>query len=325
MTHNSRTDAPEASALVRAYEQMARIRRTEEAIADLRDRGEIVGSVHLSCGQEAIPVGVVSQRAERDVVFGNYRGHGWAIACGVPVELIIAELTGRAAGVSGGRGGSANFTAPEWGFFGENAIIGAQPPMAVGAALASRFDGSDRVAITVFGDGAANAGGIYEAFNMAGAWKLPVVFVLENNLYSELTPIASMVADPNLSRRGESFGVPGVRVDGNDPLAVGAAAAAAISRARAGHGPTLIEAMTYRIVGHYIGDAETYRTREEVDDAKRREPLVVTRARLLHEGVAVEELEALERSVEGEVARAIEDALAGELADAAAVREHLYA
>lgn len=311
--------------LALAYEQMLRIRRTEETIAELREAGEIVGSVHLSCGQEAIPVGVCSQRREDDVVFGNYRGHGWAIACGAPPERVIAELCGRADGVSGGRGGSAHFSAPEWGFMGENAIIGAQPPMAVGSAIAAKLDGSDRVTITVFGDGASNQGGVYEAFNMAGAWKLPVVFVIENNVYSELTPIASMVANPDLSDRGEPFGIPGTTVDGNDPVAVAEATAAALERARAGEGPSLIQAMTYRIVGHYIGDAEVYRSREEVEAAKEREPLVVARARLLEQGMGEQDIDAIGERVEREIAAAREAALASPLADVTKIREHLYA
>jgi TPP-dependent pyruvate/acetoin dehydrogenase alpha subunit len=238
--------------LIALYEEMLRIRYTEEAIENLRAEGQIAGSVHLSSGQEAVPVGVVARRAEQDTVFGNYRGHGWAIACGAPPERVIAELAGRKDGVCGGRGGSAYFSAPEWGFMGENAIVGAQVPMAVGAALAARYDDSERVAIAVFGDGAVNQGAVYEALNMAGAWKLPVVFVLENNLYSELTPIAAMVADPDLWKRGDALGVFGTRVDGNDPIAVAGVAGAAIQKAREGDGPSLIQADTYRLAGHYI-------------------------------------------------------------------------
>jgi len=307
------------------YEQMLRIRGTEEAIEDLREDGQVVGSVHLSCGQEAVPVGVVAERSPQDPVFGNYRGHGWALACGAPPENVLAELAARALGVSGGRGGSAFFSAPEWGFYGENAIIGAQVPMAVGAALAARYDDSDRVAITVFGDGAANQGAVSEAFNMAGAWKLPVVFILENNVYSELTPIADMVSDPDLSRRGEPFGIPGLRVDGNDPEAVADAAGAAIRKARAGEGPTLIQADTYRIAGHYIGDAETYRDEAELEAARRAEPLVVARARLLELGVPAADVETTERRVEEELKTAVATALASPPSDPEKIREHLYA
>jgi TPP-dependent pyruvate/acetoin dehydrogenase alpha subunit len=308
-----------------AYEQMLRIRRTEETIERLRADGQIAGSVHLSCGQEAVAVGVVARRQPQDPIFGNYRGHGWAIACGAPPEKVIGELAGRSIGVSGGRGGSANFSAPEWGFFGENAIVGAQAPMAVGAALAARFDESHRVAITVFGDGAANQGAVFEALNMAGAWKLPVVFILENNRYSELTPISATVADTDLSRRGEPLGVPGVRVDGNDPDAVAGVAATAFDAARAGRGPTLIEAETYRIAGHYIGDAESYRTQEELDEAKEDEPIVRLRARLLTDGLSEAELDAIELAVASEVSAAAEAALAAPLADVSMLTEHLYA
>jgi pyruvate dehydrogenase E1 component alpha subunit len=315
----------DSASLLGFYEQMLRMRSTEEAIEELRGEGHVVGSVHLSCGQEAVAVGVIAERAPHDPVFGNYRGHGWAIACGVPPTKVIAELAGRADGVSGGRGGSAFFSAPEWGFFGENAIIGAQLPMAVGAALAARHDGSERVAITVFGDGAANQGAVSEAFNMAGAWKLPVVFVLENNVYSELTPIAAMVSDPDLSNRGEPFGIPGVRVDGNDPEAVAGVAATAIERAREGSGPTLIHADTYRITGHYIGDAESYRDKAELEGARAAEPLVVCRARLLDSGTSATVIEEVEHRVKAETEEAIATALAGPLSDGDRIMEHLYA
>lgn len=311
--------APDLS-LHEAYGRMLLLRRVEEAIADLRQRGEIMGSVHLCCGQEAIPVGMLCHRAEQDTIFSTYRGHGWALACGTPPEAVIAELAGRARGASGGRGGSPYFSAPEHGFYGENAIIGAHVPMAVGAALASRYDDSDRVAVAVLGEGATNQGAVYEAFNLAGAWKLPVVFVIENNLYSELTPIASTVSDVPLYRRGEPFGIPGERVDGNDPLAVAQVARAAFDGARAGDGPRLIEAMTYRIVGHYIGDAEVYRTEEEVEHAKRDEPLVRARAQLDDADIA-----AIDERVNTAVDVAVEQALAGERAPVDRVLHHLYA
>lgn len=311
--------APNLS-LLEAYARMLVLRLVEEAISDLRERGDVSGSVHLGCGQEAIPVGMLSQRAEPDAIFSTYRGHGWALACGTPPEAVIGELAGRAIGASGGRGGSPHFSAPEHGFYGENAIIGAHVPMAVGAALASRHDGSERVALAVFGEGAINQGAVYEAFNLAGAWKLPVVFVIENNLYSELTPIESVVSDEPLYKRGEPFGIPGERVDGNDPLAVAKVARTAFDGARSGDGPCLIEAMTYRIVGHYIGDAETYRTEEEVEQAKRDEPLVRARAQL-----DASEVAAVDERVGAAVEAAVEQALAGEHASVDHVFDHLYA
>lgn len=311
--------------LARAYESMVRIRRTEETISKLRVDGVLVGSIHLCNGQEAIPVGATSALGDRDVVFGNYRGHGWALACGVPPERLIAELAGRVSGISGGRGGSAYFTAPEFGFYGENAIIGAQLPQAVGAALAGRFDGTNRCVVTVLGDGAMNQGAVYEAFNLAGAMRLPVVFVLENNLYSELTPISAMVADPDLYRRGDPFGVPGRRIDGNDPATVATAVGEALDRARSGAGPSLIEAMTYRLAGHYIGDAQTYRSRAEVEAAAAKEPLVRARDALRAAGLGDTTIDAIDTRVGDEVAEATRSALAADPAPVAKVKEHLYA
>lgn len=307
-----------------AYEQMLILRAVEDAIGDLKAEGLVAGSVHQGSGQEAVPVGVVSQRAEEDLVFGNYRGHQWALACGVSPTALIGELCGRAIGICSGRGGSAQFTAPEVGFMGENAIIGAQVPMAVGAVLANRYDGSSRVAVTVFGDGASNQGAVFEAMNMAGAWRLPVIFVLENNVYSELTPIKAVTADVPLSRRGEPFGIPGVEVDGNDPLAVAEVAAAAFERARSGQGPTLIEAHTYRIVGHYIGDVESYRDADELEHAKQREPLVRARENLTS-AISEEEIATIEARAERVVAEAVAEVRAAAPADAGAVKEHLYA
>ena len=304
---------------------MLRIRLTEEAILSLRLAGTIVGSVHLSNGQEAIPVGVVGVREPQDVVFATYRGHGWALACGLPVVELLGELCGRATGVNGGRGGSAYLSAPDHGFYGENSIVGAGAPLAVGAALASRYDSSRRVAIAVFGDGALNQGSVHEALNMASAFDLPVVFVCENNGYSELTRIEAMVKDPILSNRAAGYGIPGVRVDGNDPAAVRTVAADAIARARAGGGPTLIEALTQRIVGHYIGDAETYRRPGELDTARENEPLARLRRYFTEAGLDEAAVADLERPVRDEVEQAVSEAIGAPFADPSTVLEHLYA
>lgn len=303
---------------------MLRIRLTEEAVLALRLAGTIVGSVHLSNGQEAIPVGVVGARELQDVVFATYRGHGWALACGLPVASLLGEACGRASGVNGGRGGSAYMSAPDYGFYGENSIVGAGAPMAVGAALAARYDGSRRVAIAVFGDGALNQGSVHEAMNMASAFDLPVVFVCENNGYSELTRIEAMVKDPILSNRAEGYGIGGVRVDGNDPAAVRTVAAEAIARARAGGGPTLIEALTQRIVGHYVGDAETYRRAGELDGARDDEPLARLRRRFMEAGLDEAAIAELERPVRDEVEQAIGEATGSPFADQSTVLEHLY-
>jgi len=305
-------------------EQMYRIRFFEEKVMELRLSGSIVGSVHLCIGQEAVPVGALSCRAKQDAVFATYRGHGFALACGVPPVSLFAELMGRANGVNAGRGGSAYFSAPQYGFYGENSIVGAGAPIAVGAALAARFDQSQRVAICVFGDGAMNQGAVHEALNMAAAFDLPVVFICENNFYSELTPIHKMVKDPLLYKRAAAYGMPGQRVDGNDPESVQAAMRKALERARAQQGPSLIEAVTARLVGHYIGDPEAYRQPGELDRIKAEEPIVRLRSKLTSK-VEAAVLDSLKERVFQEIERAAEQALASPLADASQIMEHLYA
>jgi pyruvate dehydrogenase E1 component alpha subunit len=303
---------------------MWRIRALEEKVRELRLSGEIVGSVHLSIGQEAGPVGFCTELAAEDALFATYRGHGWAMARGVPVEPMLAELAGRATGLNGGRGGSAYFTAPAYGFHGENSIVGAGAPIAVGAALAGRHDGTGRVAVTVFGDGALNQGATHEAMNFAAAFKLPVVFVCENNLYSELTPIADMVGEPELWRRAAGYGMPGHWVDGNDPAAVREAAATAIARAHDGLGPTLLEMVTERLVGHYIGDAEQYRPPGEVERARKTEPIVRLRAALTEAGVPAQAQDDCETRARAEIETAAAAALAAPLADPSTGKDHVY-
>jgi pyruvate dehydrogenase E1 component alpha subunit len=232
---------------------------------------------------------------------------------------------GRAGGVNGGRGGSAYFTAADYGFHGENSIVGAGAPLACGAALAGRYDGSGRVAVSVFGDGAMNQGAVHEALNFAAAFRLPVVFICENNRYSELTPISGMVGNPRLSERAAGYGMPGRRVDGNDAEAVRFHVRDAIEVAREGGGPTLLECMTDRLVGHYIGDAETYRQPGELDRIRSREPIARLRAGLLADGVPEAEIDAVERRAREEMAAAAAAAQAEPLADPATAREHLYA
>jgi pyruvate dehydrogenase E1 component alpha subunit len=309
---------------LRDLRDLWRIRLLEERIRDLRLAGDIVGSVHLCIGQEAGPVGVCGVLEPQDALFATYRGHGWALARGVPAAPLLAELLGRADGLNGGRGGSAYFTAPRYGFHGENSIVGAGLPIAVGAALAARYDGSGRVAVTVFGDGALNQGASHEALNMAAAMRLPVLFVCENNRYSELTPIDDMVAEPQLWKRARGYGMLGRRVDGNDVAAVREATVQAAERARAGRGPTLLELMTERLVGHYIGDAELYRRPGEVDDALTREPIRRLADALLAAGVAQHELDAAHEAARHEIDDATQQALASPPADPRTAEEHVY-
>ncbi|MDW5596242.1 thiamine pyrophosphate-dependent dehydrogenase E1 component subunit alpha [Conexibacter stalactiti] len=316
---------PAGAALAGQFAAMLRIRRFEERIEKMRHAGEVIGSVHLCIGQEAIPVGARAALEERDALFSTYRGHGWALACGVPAEALFGELLGKRTGVNGGRGGSAYFSAPSYGFYGENSIVGGGAPIAAGAALAARYDGSGAIALTAFGEGAMNQGSVHEALNFAAAFDLGVIFVIENNRYSELTPTKDMVRDDELWKRAAAYGIPGVRVDGNDPLAVRDAVAEAAARARAGEGPTVVETMTERLVGHYIGDGEAYRQEGEVAAAREREPLVVARAALLDGGMSADSLEELVTSVEAEIDAAAAAALAAEPADTTTVREHLHA
>jgi pyruvate dehydrogenase E1 component alpha subunit len=304
--------------------QVWRMRAFEEKVRELRLAGDAVGSIHLGIGQEAIPVGAAGLIEPDDAVFATYRGHSWAIACGVPPAALFGEVLGRATGVNGGRGGSAHLTAPAHRFFGENSIVGAGAPIAVGAALAGRFDGTNRVALSVFGDGAMNQGAVHEAMNLAAAMSLPVVFVCENNTWSELTPIAEMVRDPRLHRRADAYGMPGERIDGNDPAGVRERLGAAFALARAGGGPTLVEALTARLVGHYIGDAEQYRRPGELDEARRREPAVGLAAGLRAAGAAEETIAGAESTARAEIEEAAAEALAAPLADPATAKEHLY-
>jgi TPP-dependent pyruvate/acetoin dehydrogenase alpha subunit len=325
MTTQPNAPAVASQKLVEAYTAMLRIRVVEETVLDMRLAGTVVGSVHLEMGQEAIPIGVVGARAPGDAVFATYRGHGWALACGLGVQPLFAELAGRVGGPNDGRGGSAYFSDPEHGFYGENSIVGGGVPIAVGAAIAGRFDGSGRAAITVFGDGATNQGSVHESMNLAAAMRLPVLFVCENNGLSELTRINDMVGQPELYRRAAGYGMEGLRVDGNDPFTVREAAAAALARARAGGGPTFLEVMTQRITGHYIGDAEQYRLPGELDAALADEPLARIRAQFTAAGLDDAAIAAIEAPVRDEVAQARAAVEALPFVDPSTVREHLYA
>jgi len=304
--------------------QVWRMRAFEEKVRDLRLAGDAVGSIHLGIGQEAIAVGAAELIGPDDAVFATYRGHCWAMACGAAPAALFGEVLGRATGTNGGRGGSAHLSAPAHRFFGENSIVGAGAPIAVGAALAGRFDGSGRVAITVFGDGAMNQGAVHEAMNFAAAMNLPVVFVCENNTWSELTPTDEMVRDAVLYRRAAAYGIPGERIDGNDPAVVRDRLGDAVELAREGGGPTLVEAMTARLVGHYIGDAEQYRRPGELDEARRREPVTRLSGQLRAAGVDETVIEGAESDARAEMERAAAEALAAPLADPATAKDHLY-
>ena len=327
-THQTSPPAvdPESDTLLAYLDSMVRIREFETEVARLRADGTIVGSVHLCSGQEAIYTGATAALdPTRDLVFPTYRGHGWALACGAPLDGMFAELMGRESGVNGGRGGSAYLSVPEVGMMGENSIVGAGAPIAAGAALAARFDGSGRVTVAAFGDGAVNQGSVHEAFNFAAVLAIPVVFVVENNHWSELTPITATTASDRLFKRAAAYGMPGVRVDGNDAAAVHHVMTHAVRHAREGRGPTLVEAMTDRIVGHYIGDAQHYRAEGELDRITSAEPIARLIAKLTENGVDRARIDMTVGGATAQVLAASKRAQAMPLADPTTALEHLYA
>ena len=311
--------------LVDAYRAMLTIRRFEERVLELRLADEIAGSVHLSGGQEAIPVGALAALESDDRVIATYRGHGWAVACGIPLVSLFAETLGRASGTNGGRGGSAYLSSPEHRFLGENSIVGAGLPIANGVGLAAQLSGSGRVAIVSFGDGATSQGATHEALVMAAARKLPVIFVCENNDWSEMTPIAAIAPLQNLADRAPAYGLHGETVDGNDPECVAEAIAAAAERARSGGGPSFVECKTVRLMGHYQADVEHYRDSDDRESSALRDPLPRLRLRLVADGLAEEEMiRGLEETVAADVLAASLEALADPPPDPETAAAHVY-
>jgi len=303
---------------------MLTIRRFEERVLELRMTDEIAGSVHLCGGQEAIPVGALAALEPEDRVIATYRGHGWALACEIPLVTMFAEILGRASGTNEGRGGSAYLSSPEHRFLGENSIVGAGLPIANGVALAAQLSSSGNVVVVSFGDGATSQGATHEGLVMAVARRLPVVFVCENNDWSEMTPISAIAPLRDLAERAPGYGMPGETVDGTDPQSVAEAIGAAAERARGGGGPTFVECKTVRLMAHYHADIEHYRDPTEREAATLRDPLPHLRQRLLEGGLADEpSLVGLERAVADDVLDASERALAEPQPDPAAARTHV--
>lgn len=258
-----------------AYRSMATIRRFEEQILDLGREGLIAGSIHLCLGQEAIPVGTLAALQPQDRVLSTYRGHGWALACGSDPTALMAEIAQRAAGVNGGRAGSPLLSDPEHGFLGENSIVGAGAPIAGGVALASQYQGTDRVVVTSIGDGAMNQGSTTEGMIFAAARNLPVIFLCENNGWAEMTPTAAVTRGPDLTDRGEGLHIQSRVVDGGDPFAVQQAVSDAAEVCRRGEGPVFLECKTVRLSGHYNKDIEHYRPKENSEAARAGDPLTL--------------------------------------------------
>jgi pyruvate dehydrogenase E1 component alpha subunit len=267
---------------LKAYRDMLLIRRFEEKAGQMYGMGLIGGFCHLYIGQEAVVVGMQLTLTPGDQVITGYRDHGHMLACGMDPKGVMAELTGRRGGYSKGKGGSMHMFSVEKGFYGGHGIVGAQVPLGTGIAFANRYRSNGKVCLTYFGDGAANQGQVYESFNMAELWKLPVVYIIENNRYAMGTAVTRASAQTDFSRRGLSFNIPGEQVDGMDVRAVKAAGDRAVKWCRGGNGPIILEMMTYRYRGHSMSDPAKYRTREEVDKVRtEHDPIEQVRARLL--------------------------------------------
>jgi pyruvate dehydrogenase E1 component alpha subunit len=290
------------------YRDMLLIRRFEERAGQLYGMGLIGGFCHLYIGQEAVVVGMQAAMREGDQVITGYRDHGHMLACGMHPKGVMAELTGRATGYSKGKGGSMHMFSREKNFFGGHGIVGAQVPLGTGIAFANQYRKNGAVCLTYFGDGAANQGQVYESFNMAALWKLPVIYICENNQYAMGTSVQRSSSETHLFRRGASFNIPGEEVDGMDVEAVREAGRLALARARNGDGPTLLEMKTYRYRGHSMSDPAKYRTREEVDEVRtHRDPIDHVKTHLLSAGFASEdELKEIDRDVRQRVVESAE-------------------
>jgi pyruvate dehydrogenase E1 component alpha subunit len=286
------------AALLEMYERMMQIRVFEDLAGKNFAAGLVPGFVHLYAGEEAVAVGICSQLTNRDYITSTHRGHGHCIAKGVDIDGMVAELMGKSTGICKGKGGSMHIADVEKGMLGANGIVGGGIPLACGAALTAKSLGTGGVAVCFFGDGASNQGTFHEGLNLASIWNLPVVFVCENNGYAESTPVRYHCSASDIANRASAYEIPGVVVDGLDVFAVYEAAAEAIARARRGEGPTLLETKTYRYYGHFQGDQVTYRTTEELEAYKQRDPIQSLRSAILDRGIATtDELDAIDARV----------------------------
>jgi pyruvate dehydrogenase E1 component alpha subunit len=285
--------------LLQLYREMLLIRRFEERAGQLYGLGLIGGFCHLYIGQEAVGVGLQSaMTVGKDSVITGYRDHGHMLAYGIDPKVIMAELTGRAAGISKGKGGSMHMFSVDHGFYGGHGIVGAQVPLGTGLAFKHKYSDDGGVCLTYLGDGAVNQGQVYEAFNMAKLWDLPVIYAIENNQYAMGTSIKRSSSEPLLYRRGEAHRIPGFQVDGMDVLAVRGAAEVALQWTRGGKGPIIVELLTYRYRGHSMSDPARYRTREEVQDVREhRDPISHAERDLEAMGVKEEELKAIDKEI----------------------------
>jgi pyruvate dehydrogenase E1 component alpha subunit len=293
--------------LLDIYRKMVTVRTFEETAADLFLKGQIPGFLHVYVGEEAVAAGVMAHLTPQDMITSTHRGHGHAVAKGARLDMMMAELHGKKTGYCHGKGGSMHIADLDLGMLGANGIVGGGVPIATGAGLALKMKGSDRVTVAFFGDGASNTGAFYEGVNLAAVWGLPVVFICENNQYAESTPRATHQKVKYVSDRAAAFNIPGVSMDGMDVFDVYQKAGEAINQARAGQGPILLEARTYRFFGHFVGDPQPYRTKEEVEEWKKRDPILLFRQRVIGEGkIAATELDAIDAAIKKEMEAAVQ-------------------
>ena len=298
--------------LLSFYETMYRMRRFEEEVFEFYKKGMMPGLAHLYMGEEAIATGVCAALKEDDYIGSTHRGHGHLVARGAQIDKMMAEILGKEGGYSKGKGGSMHIMAMDKGILGANGIVGGEIPIATGAAYSVKYRGTDQVAVSFFGDSASNEGTFHESINMAAAWNLPIVYVIENNLYGISVDIRDVTNTPNLADRAIGYGIPGVVVDGMDVLAVHQAAEEAVKRARSGNGPTLIECKTYRWQGHHVGDPATYRERKDANEKAswtERCPVSSLKKVILAAKVPEKEIAGIEEAVEKEIQAAVQFAI----------------
>jgi len=292
--------------LIDMYRVMVRIRTFEERVVKEFKAGHIPGFLHVYTGEEAIAAGACANLSPRDYITSTHRGHGHLIAKGGKTDRMMAELYGKETGYNKGKGGSMHIADVSIGILGANGIVGAGIPIAGGAALSAKLKGTDQVAICFLGEGATNTSRFHEGVNLASVLKLPIVYVIENNMYGETTPISYAANIPNIANRAVAYGIPGKTVDGNDALAVYEAVLEAVTRARNGEGPTLVECKTCRWHGHYVGDPQTYRTKEEIDKCMKGDPIKRLREKLIEIRVLTEkEADKIHQEINEEIEKAV--------------------
>lgn len=315
----------EKTRLIQIYETMLKIRKFEEKALTLFESNLLRGSVHLYIGEEAIAATVCSLLRNEDYITSTHRGHGHCLAKGAEMGRAMAELMGKATGYSKGRGGSMHIADLTKGNLGANAIVGGGIPIATGGALAAQLRGSDQVTVCFFGDGANNQGTFHEGINLAAIWKLPIIFICENNRFGISMPVEESTAVEDIGVRAAAYGIPGISIDGNDVFTIDETVQQAIARAKAGEGPTLIECKTYRWSGHWTGDPQIYRSREEVDGWKKKCPIKRLRAHMLSQGIMTEdELTTTEQDIHNQVEAAAEFAINSPEPDPSTVMDDVF-